>query len=120
MKNIILVASLLFANMAMADNFQYSNTYTTYTVNSTLTSDFVGSKASAYDQGYALIADIEFKSGKELSRILKVNSSRLDVNSVSVDDTYVKVMEISRSPGNFEYQALVTVNYHYRTKNSND
>ncbi|RWX55838.1 DUF3316 domain-containing protein [Photobacterium chitinilyticum] len=116
----LLASSLLifFSALSVADHFVTLGNYRFQTGTSTFRTDYVEHKKSAYQEGYTIMADINSQKSFDLSRSLRVPPSRLDVRSIKIDNSYVMVRELSRVPGQIEYQGIVIVNYHYRVRES--
>ncbi|MCW8328442.1 DUF3316 domain-containing protein [Photobacterium sp. SDRW27] len=121
MKKILAISTLmLFSSLSVAEHFVTVGNYRFQNGTSTLRTEFVDSKESAYQKGHSIMSTITNQEAYDLSRTLRVPPSRLDVRSVKIDTSYVTVRELSRVPGEIEYQGLVVVSYHYRIHKSDN
>jgi hypothetical protein len=121
MKKVLTIFAFIFlSSQSMADHFEIWGNYRYQSGTSTLKSELVESKNEAYRKGHNIMSSLDNQQSYDLRRILRVPSSRLDVRSIRIDDSFVTVQEISRTPGKVEYQALINVSYHYRDRDSND
>ncbi|UTV29507.1 DUF3316 domain-containing protein [Photobacterium atrarenae] len=111
---LVFLGTLLSTGLA-ADHFESIDRYQRQNGTSTLRTDLVASKETAYQQGHQIKSALSRQSAYQLHRTLRVPVNRLDVRSVKIDDSYVTVQELSRDPGQIEYQGMVVVRYHYRT-----
>lgn len=116
----LIPAFILLSSQLMAEHFNTLGNYRYQSGTSTLRSELVESKESAYQSGHKIMSSITQQSPYELHRTLLISPSRLDVRSVRIDDSFVTVQEISRLPGKIDYQALVVVSYHYRVRESDN
>lgn len=121
MKKVILISALLLAStQAMASHMPVSARYTTNTGTIVLKSDMVESRALAVSKGHEIMFDLESKKPVQLSRVLRIPSSKLDVRSIKVDDSFITVQELESHSGDIKYQANVNVKYHYNQRATQD
>jgi len=120
---LVLMSTQVMAGSAESMDKTYMRSAANYTVQTgttTLLSDVTATRSSAYQQGYDILNNLHGKSSSELRPILNVSSRDLDSKSIMVEDKEVTVKEFAKQPNVIEYQALVTVKYHYRIHDSNN
>ncbi|MGF1871583.1 DUF3316 domain-containing protein [Photobacterium indicum] len=120
---LVLMSTQVMASTAESMDKTYMRSAANYTVQTgtaTLLSDVTATRSSAYQQGYDILNNLHGKSSVELRPILNVSSRDLDTKSIMVEDKEVTVKEFAKQPNVIEYQALVTVKYHYRIHDSNN
>jgi hypothetical protein len=121
MKKLILISSMLLVSaQTMASHIPASARFITNTGSIVLKSEMVDSKEDAVNEGHEIMYEMENKNLVELSRMLLIPSSKLDVRSLKVDDSFITVQRLESHSGDVKYQANVKVKYHYNERENND
>lgn len=110
-KHLLLTAALIAATFSM-NSFAHTQTSTT-----SLQTELAATAAQAYAQGHELLSELNDASAFELSQTLETGvQGRVDTHSYAIEDGSVELVELSRTPGVIEYQAVVDVTYSFDAK----
>ena len=113
MKKLITIAAALFFTSAA-----FANTVTIHDDATLSTADYA-TKAEALNAGYDIAENLSMIKQGELRKELNIFAENA-VRNVTIAKTEIQTEEFARSRNNIQYRAIVNVDYHFDTRESND
>ena len=107
----VITTSLLLSTASFAGTMQENHT--------DLSTATYQSKAEAYDAGFKMIENLKTMSDKELAKTLRFHGNTW-VSDIKIKDTQVTVAEFATSPSEFNYKAIVNVDYNFKAEEQDD
>ncbi len=113
MKTVTIIA----ATALLLSSAAFAGTQTVYR-DSHIVTDGFATKAEALNAGYNLVDEFGQMSPVQLRMKLPTFGDNM-VKGVQIDDTEITIEEFSKSRDDVQYRAVVDVNYHYQSHESN-
>jgi len=111
-KLMTIAAGLIFTGAAFA------NTVTVHKDARFLTADYA-TKTEALNAGYDIAENLNMVKQSQLPREFSIFSEN-PARNVVITNTEIKTEEFARTRNNIQYRAIVNVDYHFDTHESND
>jgi archaellum component FlaF (FlaF/FlaG flagellin family) len=77
-----------------------------------LYTDYYDSASAAYEAGFDVVDNLSQASQGQLKQTLKTYNDGV-IRNISIDETKVKVEEVAVARDDFQYRALVDIDYEY-------